>query len=371
MTRQVRALGAVAMVLLLLMAVARGDETPQPEYRTAPHVSSVSLDSIPGVVRLDVPGRPSVAGLLPDEMVQVAPGGGRILITSGGGGRLHRPLWKRSAGRSGQLWSGSVEGPCALSPDGTRMALVGGHAVDVVKFLDARRVRLLRRIPTPGPVRALFSRDGRRLLLVDGDLRLEIWDLEKRVPPERMKLAIDPGMLEYLYLFPDNRTLLLNVKRESNAGRLYCVDLRTRRSALASAYNALDWTSLYRVSWDGRWVWTGHDLHGPGGSVVISDVEHFGLRREGESSLTMRAAMTWSSGRWRPGIASVGSAVAYAIDDRIEVLDLAANTVLRIEGWPVRHHEEPPAPVGFLEPQRLLAVQLGPSVYLLPVRYGR
>jgi hypothetical protein len=355
-------IGRVLLLFLLLAAPLAAQE-----YRVPPQAVTVRFEDVPGVVRLDVPGRPRVAGILPEEMVAVAPRAGRVFIVHGGGGRLYRPL-----GRPRPLiWSGRVAGAWALSSDGNRLALEGdGGVVDVYKLVGHDRTRLLRRIHPPGPVRLLFSRDSRRLMLIDGQLMLESHDLEKRAAPRRLRLVPkgEEGMLESIEMLPDNHTLVYNVQRENGEGGLYCCDVQSDRIALAAAYHGEDWTSSYRFSWDGRFVWTGTRMSG-GGSEVVSDVDHVGLRGADEAPLVMRALMTWPGPPGRPGIATVGSAVAYSIGDRVEVYDPSARRLIRIVGWPTRQYEADPAVVGFLEPQRMLAVQMGASVFLLPVAY--
>lgn len=353
----------LTLLLLLLSAVAGANaEGPEPpEYRVHPTVTTVTLDQIPTLRRLDVPGRPRLAGVMPDEIAQVAPAAGRILIASGGFGRLYRP------GTPKPLWSGPVDGMWALSPDGRRLAVAGPSSVVVRDLEKPRRTRWL---PTRGPARPLFSRDGRRLLLVDGQLRLETYDLGAWTAPSPSRLFRGKGMLESMYLFPDGRTLFFNLQRERGNGSAYCRDLRSGATSLVASYNAVDWSARYAVSWDGRYVWSGSVLPDGRGCAVVSDVSGFGVRGEDETPIRMQTLMTWFGTAWRPGVASVGQAVAYAIEDRVEILDPAASTVTRIVGWPVQPGEDGPGVLGFLEPQQMLAVQLGPSIFLVPVRFA-
>ena len=175
-------------------------------------------------------------------------------------------------------------------------------------------------------------------------------------------------MLESLYLFPDNRTLFFNLQRERGNGSAYCRDLPSGRTALVGSYNAVDWTARYHVSWDGHYVWCGSVLPDGRACSVVSDVDRIGVRGEDETPIHMQALVTFIGGEGRPTVASVGNAVAYGIADRLELLDPQAATLTRIEGWPVHPGEGGPTPIGFLEPQQALVVQLGSSIYVIPVQ---
>lgn len=352
---------AVALLVLAVLGVARADAPPAPEYRMPPRVTSVHLDEILGLRRLDVPGRPRLTGVLPEEVAQVAPSAGRVMVVAGGYGRLYRP------GMPKPLWSGAVDGPWALSPDGKRLAVAGADSVRVVTFEKPRKTRWF---STNGPVRPLFSRDGKRLMLVDGLLELVTHDLVKNVPAARARLFKGGGMVESLYLFPDGRTLFFNLQREARNGSAYCRDLPTGRTSMVVSYNAVDWTARYRVSWDGRFMWSGSVLPDGRGTSVVSDIARIGVRGDDESPILMQALMTFMGNEGRPGVASVGNAAAYGIADRIELLDPVASTLTRIEGWPVHPGEGGPVPIGFLEPQGMLAVHLGPSIYLVPIAFA-
>jgi len=349
---------ALLAALLCCSATALAQEGEGPSYAVQASVKTLPLADLPGVVRLDCPGRPRGSGSAPDEVAQVAPLGGRVMLVSERWGRLYRP------GVAKPLWSGRVDGVWTLSPDGRKLAVATHGGVTLTDLEHPRRTRWFAAAGTPRP---LFSRDSRRLLIIDEQLELITHRLDKHAPPSRARLFRGGAMLDYAYLFPDGRTLFFTLLRTAGNGSTYCRDLPTGRTGLVTAFSGVDWSARYRVSWNGQFVWSSARLPDSRLLETVALVTGLGVRGESDAPIVLSPLASFDSQRTVPAVASVGNATTYAYRDRLELFDLVERVVTRIEGWPVAAGGDSPTPIGFLEPQKQLAVLVGTSIYLLPV----
>ena len=102
---------------------------------------------------------------------------GRLLATITNNGDAL--LWEVAAGRVRDRFPGELHRQVAVAftPDGIGIALAGPHLAPQIRDLDGDHVRLTLDRPADGTSALALSPDGRRLVTVDKDHRVRLWDV--------------------------------------------------------------------------------------------------------------------------------------------------------------------------------------------------